>query len=165
VIAVVSMHMRPAVALALALCACGDDGFDPNSCKPDGVADIDGMIKGESIGPFVRAQEVTTGSMIGISLDEVAGACGEVVPTGKHLVFLFCAAPVVGPYMIASEQTFHCPTGDVLALIEKNGGEDFAIATSGSLTIDHAGGCADGTYTATFGLDELNGTFDAVDCR
>jgi len=165
------MRMRLAIVLVLvgsALGACSDDGYDPNSCKPDGVADVEGMVKNEPIGPFVRAQQVATNQPSGpdhaIVLDEVAGACGELATTGKHLVFLFCAPPVAVPYTIASEQNFHCPTNDVLALIEKDGGADFATATSGQLTIDHAGGCLDGTYTATFGVDDLTGTFDAVVC-
>ena len=157
--------MRYAVVLALALAACGDDGYDPNSCTPDGVADVDGMVANEPIGPFVRAQQVATGSMTAIVLDEVAGACGEVAPTGKHLVFLFCDPPVAKTYTITSEQAFHCPTSDVLALIEKDGGTDFATATSGELTLEHEGtACADGTYTAMFGVDMLEGMLDAVVC-
>lgn len=165
------MSMRlalvPSLAVALAT-GCGDDGYDPRSCQPDGFADVDGMVKNEPIGPFVRAHEVRTSQPSGpgyaIVLDEVAGACGEVAPTGKHLVFLFCSPPAALGYTIASEQTFRCPTNDVLALIEKDGGADVATGTSGALTIAHAGGCLDGTYTATFGVDELTGTFDAVVC-
>ncbi len=168
----VSMSMRFAgvVAVSLALGACGDDGYDANSCKPEGFADAEGMVKNESIGPFVRAQQVMTNQPTGpgyaVVLDEVAGACGELSPTGKHLVFLFCAPPVAAIYAIGSEQTFHCPTNDVLALIEKNGATDFATATAGTLSILHAeGSCLDATYTATFGIDDVTGEFDAVVCN
>jgi hypothetical protein len=157
-----------AVVLAITLAACGDDGYDPNACVPDGVADADGKVMNEALGPFVRAQLVATHEATGpshaLSLDEVAGACGEVAPTGKHLVFLFCEAPRALHYTIASEQTFHCPTNDVLALVEKDGGKDFATATSGTIDILHTGGCNDGVYAATFGIDEVTGTFDAVEC-
>lgn len=162
------MAMRFAVLLALALAACGDDGYDPNACKPAGIADVDGTIKDEPIGPFVRAEQVMTsdaaGSTYAIALDEAEGACGEVAPTGKHLVFLLCSEPAAGTYVIASEQIYHCPINGVLAIVEKDGGADFATATAGTLTIAHAGGCLDGTYTATFGLDDLTGTFDAIVC-
>lgn len=163
--------MRSAFALALAVVgsACGDDGYDPNSCKPGGTADVDGMVKSESLGPFVRAQQLATNQPTGagyaIRLDEQAGGCGEVPATGKALVFLFCSPPAALGYKIASEQTFHCPSADVLALIEKDGGADFATATSGALTIAHAGACLDGDYTATFGVDEVTGVFDAVVCQ
>ncbi len=163
--------MRLAVLLALGsvIGACGDDGYDPNSCKPDGAADVEGMVKNEPIGPFVRAQQIMTNQATGpgyaVVLDEVPGACGELAPTGKHLVFLFCAPPVAAIYAIGSEQTFHCPTNDVLALIEKTGGTDFATATAGTLTILHAeGSCLDATYSATFGVDDLTGAFDALVC-
>lgn len=171
-IGVVSKDMRPAVLLALAalLGACGDDGYDPNSCKPDGFADVEGLVKNEALGPFVRAQQIPTNQPSGpgyaIVLDEVGGACGELASTGKHLVFLFCAPPAAAIYNIGSEQNFRCPTNDVLAIIEKDGGADFATATSGTLTILHAeGSCLDATYKATFGIDEISGAFDAVVCR
>src|SRR4051812_41096824 len=109
-----------AVVLAITLAACGDDGYDPNACVPDGIADVDGTVMNESLGPFVRAQHVTMagpGPTHAIVLDEVAGGCGEVAPTGKHLVLLFCQAPVALHYTIGSQQNFHCPTNDVLALI------------------------------------------------
>jgi len=157
------------IVIAIALGACGDDGYDPNSCKPDGFADTAGMVKNESLGPFVRAQQIPTNQATGpgyaIVLDEVAGACGELAPTGKHLVFLFCEPPVSAIYAIASEQNFRCPTNDVLALVEKDGATDFATATSGTLTILHAeGSCLDATYSASFGVDEVTGVFDAVVC-
>lgn len=165
-----SMRFAGLLALSLALAACGDDGYDPESCKPDGVADVEGIVKNEPIGPFVRAQQLVTNQPTGpgyaVVLDEVAGACGELAPTGKHLVFLFCAPPVAAIYAIGSEQTFRCPTNDVLALIEKDGGADFATATTGTLTIMHAeGSCLDATYTATFGIDDLTGAFDAIVCN
>jgi len=157
-----------AVVLAITLAACGDDGYDPNGCVPDGTAETDGMVANESLGPFVRAQHVTLNNASGpthaITLDEVAGACGEVAPTGKHLVFLWCQEPVAVHYTIASQQTFHCPTNDVLALIEKDGGDDFAMSSTGTIDIMHTGGCTDGVYSVTFGLDEITGTFDAVEC-
>lgn len=167
----VSKGMRFAAVLALgcALGACGDDGYDPNGCKPEGFADVEGVVKNEPLGPFVRAQQMPTNQATGpgyaIVLDEVTGGCGELSPTGKHLVFLFCAPPVSAIYKVGNEQTFQCPTNDVLALIEKNGGEDFATATSGTLTILHAeGSCLDATYTASFGIDEVTGAFDALVC-
>lgn len=164
------MRLAALLALGTLLGACGDDGYDPTSCQPDGFAEAEGMVKNESLGPFVRAQQIPTNQPTGpgyaIVLDEVAGACGELSPTGKHLVFLFCAPPVAAIYNLASEQTFRCPTNDVLALVEKNGATDFATATSGTLTILHAeGSCLDATYTATFGIDEVTGAFDAVVCR
>lgn len=164
------MRLVLLLALGAALGACGDDGYDPTSCTPDGFADVEGMVKSEPLGPFVRAQQIATnqptGAAYAIVLDEVAGACGELSPTGKHLAFLFCAPPVAAIYAIASEQNFHCPTNDVLALVEKDGGADFATATAGTLTILHAeGSCLDATYTATFGVDDVTGAFDAVVCR
>lgn len=162
--------LRLAIAMStIALVACGDDGYDPNSCKPDGFADVEGMVKNEPLGPFVRAQQVPTNQPTGpgyaIVLDEVAGACGELSTTGKHLVFLFCAPPVAAIYAIGSEQNFRCPTNAVLALIENNGATDFATATGGTLTILHAeGSCLDATYTATFGVDDVTGVFDARVC-
>ena len=155
--------------LAVTLGACGDDGHDPDACLPDGKADADGMVKNQPLGPFVRAHQVAMNQPAGpshaIVLDEVAGGCGEVAPTGKRLVFLFCQEPINVPYTIASEQTFRCPTNDVLAIVETAGGTDFAIATSGTVDILHApGGCLDGVYTATFGIDEVTGTFDALVC-
>ncbi len=159
--------MRSVVALATLLGACG--GYDPNSCKPVGAADVEGMVKNMPIGPFVRAEQVATNQTMGppyaIVFHEVEGACGEVAPTGTNLVFLFCDPPVERTYEIGTEQYFRCPTADVLALIEKDGGEDVAASTAGTLTIEHAGGCLYGSYAATFGVDELVGTFDAVVCR
>ncbi|CAN5867786.1 hypothetical protein BH11MYX3_BH11MYX3_46960 [soil metagenome] len=162
--------MRSRVALAVVtlatLGAC--DGYDPNSCKPLGAADVDGMVKSMPLGPFVRAEQAATNQTVGppyaIVFHEVAGACGETAPTGTNLVFLFCDPPEERSYEIGSEQYFHCPTADALALIEKDGGEDVAVSTAGTLTIEHAGGCLYGTYAATFGVDELVGTFDAVVC-
>ncbi len=164
------MTMRFAVVLALVLAALGacSGGFDPNSCKPTGTADVEGMVKNTPIGPFVRAEQVPTNQPMGppyaIVLDEIAGACGEHPTTGAHVVFLFCDPPTARTYAIASEQYFRCPSADVLALIEHDGGEDFAASTAGTLTIEHAGGCLDATYSAMFGIDELVGTFDAVVC-
>ncbi len=158
---------RRLAAIACVLGACSE-GYDPNSCKPAGTADVAGMVKNTPIGPFVRAEQVPTNQPMGppyaIVLEEVARACGENAPTGSHLVFLFCDPPAARTYEVASEQYFRCPTDQVLALIEHDGGQDFAASTAGTLTIEHTGGCLDASYRATFGIDELVGTFDAVAC-
>jgi len=149
--------------------ACGDDGYDPQACLPAGNADVEGMVKNEPIGPFVRAQITQTGAQSGpkyaIVLDEIAGSCGDVAPTGKHLVLLFCEMPINVPYTVASQLTFQCPTNDVLAIVEKNGGEDFAVATSGTVDLFHQGECMDGSYEIDFGIDRLTGAFDAQVCQ
>lgn len=165
--------MRKAVtglALALALAACGDDG-DPTSCRPDGVAEVTGTVAGQALGPFVRAAVVDLGAPIGemaathaLVLDEVAGACGAVAPTGKHLVVLFCASPIPQVYPVTTTQGFRCPTDGVLGIVERDGGTDLATSTSGSVTIDAAAGCVRGTYALQLGADSIEGTFDAVAC-
>jgi hypothetical protein len=163
--------MKSVVAvLAVTLGACGDDGYDPNACLPDGKAEADGVVKAQALGPFVRAHQVAinqpTGPSHAIVLDEVAGACGEVGQTGKRLVFSFCQEPINVPYTVGSEQTFHCPTNDVLAIVETAGGTDFAIATSGTIDIIHSpGGCIDGVFDVTFGVDQVTGAFDAFVCE
>lgn len=95
---------------------------------------------------------------------EIASSCGEVAPTGEHLVFLFCGEPVIGSYALTSEQLYRCPVAAVLAIIETDGGADLAAATAGTLTIARTGACISGSYTAIFGADQLTGTFDAVVC-
>lgn len=160
---------RLVVVLAALLGACGDDGYDPKGCLPEGNADVEGMVRNEAIGPFVRAQITPTGAATGpqyaIVLDEIAGSCGDVGQTGKHLVLLFCEMPINVPYTVASQQTFQCPTNDVLAIVEKNGGEDFAVATSGTVDLFHLSACMDGTYEIDFGIDRLTGAFDAAVCN
>ena len=157
------------VVLAVTLGACGDDGYDPKGCLPEGTADVAGMVKNEGLGPFVRAQitptRATKGPQYAIVLDEVAGECGDVGQTGKHLVLLFCEMPLNLPYTIASQQTFGCPTNDILAILEAGGGEDLAVATSGTVELMHAGTCMDGMYELDFGIDRLSGNFDAAVCE
>jgi hypothetical protein len=158
-----------AAVLAVVLGACGDDGYDTQGCLPEGNADVEGMVKNEPIGPFLRAQITPTGSDTGpqyaIVLDETAGACGEPSATGKRLVLLFCEMPINVPYTVASQLTFVCPTNDVLAIVEKAGGEDFSVATSGTVDLFHLGACMDGTYEIDFGIDRLTGAFDAAVCE
>ena len=162
------MH-RVAVVLAACLGACGDDGYDPEGCLPAGNADVDGMVKNQPIGPFASAQIRPTGTPTGpqyaIVLDENANACGEVSQTGKRLVLLFCEMPINVPYTVASQLTFLCPTNDVLAIVETDTGEDFAVATSGTVDLLHMGACMDGVYEIDFGIDRLTGAFDAVVCE
>ena len=156
-----------AVVLAVTVGACGDDGYDPNGCLPTGNADVEGMVKNQPIGPFASARITPTGTPTGpqyaIVLDETAVACGET-STGKRLVLLFCEMPINVPYTVVSQLTFLCPTNDVLAIVETETGEDFSVATSGTVDLLHMGPCMDGFYEIDFGIDRLTGAFDAVVC-
>ena len=160
-----------AVVLAVTLGACGDDGYDPNGCLPTGNAEIDEMAKvnNQPIGPFAGAQITPTGLAKGpqysIVLGENKNACGEVTQTGKRLVLLFCEMPINVPYKVVSQLTFICPTNDVLAIVETETGEDFSVATSGTVDILHMGPCMDGVYEIDFGIDRVTGAFDAVVCQ
>ncbi|MBL9015144.1 MAG: hypothetical protein JNL83_13255 [Myxococcales bacterium] len=158
-----------AVVLAAVVGACGDDGYDPNGCLPEGDADVEGMVRNQPIGPFASAQirptGIATGPQYAIVLDENATACGEVSTTGKRLVLLFCEMPINVPYTVASQLTFVCPTNDVLAIVETAAGEDFAVATSGTIDLFHLGSCMNGGYEIDFGIDRLTGAFDAVVCE
>jgi len=162
--------MRSALLL-LALCACGDE-LDPNSCRPDGFAEGESMLRGEPFGPFVRAAQLElpppeTGGPApthALVFDERPGTCGEIVDSGKRLVLVFCAPPAPGTYRVVSRQVFRCPGDDVLGLVEKDGPADFAEVTNGDLEIEHADGCVRGTYQVQFSGDAIAGMFDAVTC-
>ena len=156
--------MRWLSAIAL-LAACGDDGSDPDSCQPDGFSDAVSTVQGEQLGPWVRAAQFPVGTMHAIVLDEVAGACGGVAPTGKHLVLLMCEPPEEKNYRIVAERTFRCPGSEVFAVIEQDGGADIASSLDGTLRIDFAAGCVRGSYTMTLDtIDDIEGSFDAVVC-
>jgi hypothetical protein len=157
-----------AVVLAVTVGACGDDGYDPDGCLPGGYSDVEGMVRNQPVGPFAGAQIRPTGTPTGpqhaIVLHETEAACGEVSQTGKRLVLLFCEMPINVPYTVVSQLTFVCPTNDVLAVLETETGEDFAVATSGTVDLVHMGPCMDGVYEIDFGIDRLTGAFDAVVC-
>jgi hypothetical protein len=155
--------MRAVVIVLLA--ACGDDGLDANSCKPDGFSDGLGTVQGELLGPWVRAAQFPVGTMQAIAFDEVAGACGEVVPTGKHLVILMCEPPEEQNYRIVPRHAFRCPGAEAFAVIERDGGTDIASSLDGLLTIDSAEGCVRGSYAITLDtIDDIEGSFDALVC-
>ncbi len=140
------------------------------ACGTNGVGSVTGAIGGVEISPVMRANQVAIGTEgIAIVLDEVAGQCGVPGETGEHLVLLFCDVGV-GLHSIADEQTFACPGSNSAALIEQNGGTDFAEATEGSVTIEIADGeCTTGTFTIDLTPDvgspgTLTGSFAAVVC-
>jgi len=156
---------RFCVAMLAALGACGDDGLDPDSCQPDGFSDGLATLQGEQLGPWVRAAQFPVGTLHALVFDEVAGACGEVAPTGKHLVLLMCEPPEPRNYRIVAERQFRCPGNEVFAVVERDGGADVAKATDGTLVIEEAAGCVRGSYALILNtLDELEGSFDAVVC-
>ncbi|HVK87056.1 MAG TPA: hypothetical protein VM513_23210 [Kofleriaceae bacterium] len=160
--------MRSVVALALLLAGCGDD-LDLDRCLADGFADGEAMIAGEPLGPFVRAAQVPTSSVLlplthAFVFDEAAGACGEASTTGKHLVIAFCEQPTESEYTIVPPSQLACPGSQAVALVERAGGEDIIRANAGTITITHAGVCVAGTYTLTFGGDMMEGGFDVAVC-
>jgi hypothetical protein len=156
---------RICIAMIGLLAACGDD-LDPNSCQPDGWSDGLATVQGEALGPWVRAAQFPVGTMHALVFDEVAGACGEVAPTGKHLVLLMCEPPEEKNYRIVAERAFQCPGNEVHAVIERDGGTDIAGSLDGTLRIDSAIGCVRGSYTITLDtIDDIEGSFDAVVCN
>jgi hypothetical protein len=156
--------MRALYVIAL-VAACGDDGSDPDSCRPGGFAEGDGEVAMESLGPWVRAAQVPVGAMTALVFDEVDGTCGEVATTGKHLVLLMCEPPDEKNYRIVQRQQFRCPGNEVFAVVERDGGTDVASSLDGILRIDSAGGCVTGGYTVQLDtFDDLGGVFDAVVC-
>lgn len=159
----------PIVLSAITAGACGDNLEDPTTtCLPDGVAEGETMLRGEPLGPFVRAAQITlppgSAGTHALLFDEVAGACGDSAATGKHLVLLLCAPPAPGTYRIVGPSAYRCPGADVLAVVEKDGPTDFAIATTGELTLESVVGCVRGTYAAELGGETIGGMFDAVVC-
>ncbi|MBA3454710.1 MAG: hypothetical protein H0T42_16605 [Deltaproteobacteria bacterium] len=147
--------MRWLITITL-LAACGDDGVDPDSCQPAGTSE----------GPWVRAAQISVGTMHALVFDEVAGACGEVATTGERLVLLMCEPPEEKNYRVVPEQSFRCPGNEVLALVERDGGTDEAKAISGTLEIESVTGCVRGSYSVTLPtLDMLEASFDAVVCN
>jgi hypothetical protein len=153
------------LAVIVILAACGDDGLDPDSCKPDGFSDGLATLNGEQLGPWVRAAQLPVGTQHALVFDEVAGTCGEVVPTGKHLVILTCDPLEEKNYRIVAERVFRCPGNEAFAVIERDGAIDVAKSIDGTLRIDTAEGCIRGSYTIMMSsLDEIEGSFDAVVC-
>ena len=157
--------IRIGIAMIGLLAACGDDSLDPNSCRPDGFSDGLATLQGEQLGPWVRAAQFPVGTMQALVFDEVAGACGEVAPTGKHLVVLMCDPPEPKNYRFVAERLFRCPGNEVFAVVERDGGTDVAKSIDGTLVIDGAEGCVRGTYSIVLSsLDQVEGSFDAVVC-
>ena len=138
-------------------------------CGTTGEGSVTGSVGGVEISPVLRASHVTIpGQGIAIVLDETAGACGVAGETGEHLVLLLCDAEI-GLHSIANEQAFACPGSNSAALIEQNGGTDFATATEGSVTIDISDECTTGSFTIDMTPDvgepgTLTGSFAAVVC-
>lgn len=163
--------MRTWVVLSAIVTAsgCGDDGDPTTSCLPDGLAEGESVLRGEPLGPFVRAAQLAlppgSAGTHALLFDEVAGACGESASTGKHLVLLLCAPPAPGEYRIVGTSVYRCPGDDVLAVVEKDGPTDFAISTTGTLTIESTEGCVRGSYEVQFNSETLLGAFDAVVCE
>jgi len=156
---------RICLALGVLLAACGDDGLDPDSCQADGFSDAVSTLNGEQLGPWVRAAQFPVGTQHALVFDEVAGACGEVAPTGKHLVILTCDPLEEKNYRFVAERAYRCPGNEAFAVIERDGAIDVAKSLDGTLRIDTAEGCVRGSYTITMSsLDEIDGSFDAVVC-
>ena len=148
-------RMRWLVAIAL-LAACGDDGSDPDSCLPDGTSD----------GPWLRAAQVRVNTMHALVLDEVAGTCGEIAPTGERLVLLMCDPPEDKNYRTVTQQMFRCPSTEVLAIVERDGGIDVAKSISGALQIESVAGCVRGSYSIMLSnLEQIDASFDAIVCE
>jgi len=160
-----TMHRICLAMLGLLGAACGDDDLDPDSCKPDGLSDAVATINGEQLGPWVRAAQFPVGTQQALVFDEVAGGCGEVSPTGKHLVILTCDVLEEKNYRIVAERAFRCPGNEAFALIERDGATDVTKSIDGTLRIDVAEGCVRGSYSIMMSsLDEIEGEFDAVVC-
>jgi len=154
-----------ALAVIVLVAACGDDGLDPDSCQPDGFSDAVSTLSGEQLGPWERAAHVPVGTQHALVFDEVAGTCGEVMPTGKRLVILTCDPLEEKNYRLVAERAFRCPGNEAFAVIERDGAIDVAKSLDGTLRIESALGCVRGSYTIMMSsLDEIAGTFDAVVC-
>ncbi len=140
------------------------------TCGPNGSGTTSGTIGGVQISPVLRAHQFAVGTEgFALVLDEELTVCGQAGTTGDHLVLLFCEPPTVGSFTVVQEQAFACPGSNVAALIENNGGTDFAEATAGSITISEAGGCTTGTFSIDFTPNTgspgtLTGSFDAIVC-
>ncbi len=182
--------MRNLVKLAwiagTTLMACGDvrevgpdasgaiDAAAPDApgagCGATGAGTTSGTVGGLTIGPVARVNSFGVGGgRTVIVLDEVAGACGETPTTGEHLVFGWCQAPAVGTYNLGP---LSCPSNNALALIEQNGGEDFAGGESGTVTITaRTATCVSGRFDVMMRAgsppgpaERITGTFDALIC-
>ena len=142
-------------------------------CGVAGTGVASGAIAGATIGPIVRASQVTppNGGGVVIVLDEADGACGQPNATGEHLVLGFCNAPAAMTYAVVGEQQFSCPGASAFGLVEQNGKTDFAESLSGSITISGVTStCVTGTFDISFqpvgagATASLTGSFDAVIC-
>lgn len=149
-----------------------DDATPPGSCGATGNGAVTGTVGGAAITPVVRASQVRiAGAGVAIVLDEFAGACGQFVATGEHLVLGFCDRPTVRTYNVVGEQQFVCPGSDSFGLVEQ-GSSDFAESTTGLINITSVTPtCVSGTFNITLraasspgSLETLDGSFNAVIC-
>lgn len=148
------------------------DAAPPGSCGAAGNGVVTGTVGGASVAPVVRASQVTiAGAGVAIVLDETAGACGQFVATGEHLVLGFCDRPTARTYSVVGEQQFVCPGSDSFGLVER-ANTDFAESTTGLINVTSVTPtCVSGTFNITLraasspgSLETLNGSFNAVIC-
>jgi hypothetical protein len=161
--------------LLAALCGCDEDNpalpdaqlgdapidVPPGQCGATGIGNVEGTVTGTAITPVMRATLFHT-AMWTIVLDEIDHpVCGDPPTTGEQLILLFCRRPTPGTFTVDGDGG--CP-GTTTSVLLMRDGTVFEEADSGTITITGNTDCVAGSFSATFGDEQLTGTFDAVSC-